>query len=130
SNPSTILITKYRFTCVTSVLLHVEGGQNGRLPLNAWTRSVLLLVHVNVFGVNHAFVFLLFACSVRRTAGGSASGGSRLRLRGFVHGFRQLVRGLGQPVACRVQHGGVRACIFQRLLGVSQRRLHAALLVA
>src|SRR5215471_13542833 len=127
SNPSTILMTKYCFTYFTSAALtrveqaapwaHPDAGLKPGSTL--FFTSLLLLVHVNVLGVDHAFIFLFLTCAaVPLSAGWSACCFARLRLRRFVHGFRQLVRGLRQPVPGRVHDGRVRT--LQRLLGVRQ----------
>src|SRR5215472_13523743 len=86
-------------------------------------RGLFLLVDVHVLSVDHTFVFLLLACARLGSRVWSA-GGRALRLDRLVHGLRQRVRSLGEPLARRVHNAGVGA--LHGFLGIGQRRLHIA----
>src|ERR1700733_6630507 len=69
-------------------------------------RSLLLVVHVHVLSVDHAFIFLLTAAvRTRRRTGPIGRRAARprsrrsLRLRCLIHFLGQLVRSLGQVLA-------------------------------
>src|SRR5580658_10526768 len=90
--------------------------------------SLLLVFHVHVLSVDHAFVLLLTAAVAARSRAvcWTARPTTRrtLRLRCLVHFLGQLVRSLGQVLASLIH---LRLVVrFQRLLGISHRILHIA----
>src|SRR5690348_14871996 len=89
-------------------LPYKAGAFQPERPLSPCLLSSLLplLVDVHVLRVDHAFVFLLLSCaSGCRGAVGRRHAALRRRTRrvSFVHGLRQLVRCLRQPLPGRVQ---------------------------
>src|SRR5579872_656375 len=84
--------------------------------------NLLLVFHVHVFRVDHAFVFLGLTVSAWFATGGgarrwTARSRSRRRLGRLVHLLSQLVRGCGQFLA-RFVHGRL-VVRLERLLGVA-----------
>src|SRR5262249_39907280 len=131
--PSAIFTTKYFFNWAPLLFHAAEGGQKPPSTRHSLRRENLFLVlHIHVLGVDHAFIFLLLLAAgfvLRRTGLRTrASITCRRSLRGFIHDLGQLVRSLRQLLARRIHGCSVRT--FQGLLGIGNRRLNLALLVA
>src|SRR5215469_12399903 len=125
SKPSTIFITKYCFTCDTSLL---PGRRRRSKPSPSRFWRLFLLIDVHILGVDHALVFLFLARAGIRAGLGFGARSSLRSLRRLVHGLRKLVRGLGQALTGRVHDARIRA--LDGFLRVRQSRFHRGLLVA
>src|SRR5262249_23938068 len=125
SKPSTIFITKYCFTCDTSLL---PGRRRRPKPSPSRFWRLFLLIDVHILGDDHALVFLLLA---RAGIGAGLSFGARRSLRSLrrlVHGLSQLVRGLSEALTGRVHAARIRA--LNGFLRIRQSRLHRGFFVA
>src|SRR6202035_857117 len=96
-----------------------RGARSGANTANS---ASLLVFHVHVLSVDHAFVLLLFG--LRLPIPRSAAG--RLRRVGLVQHLGKLVAGLRQ-FFLRGLHFAHLGSALQRLLGFGKRRLHLGL---